>query len=576
MLDICVPDNENIEEQNNSVNLSQSNSLNNSILNQLIDLGINPIYAKRIYKYYHPLDIYEALDYFYSNNGIIQHHFIENKKKSNNDCYLCGEKREIHLGYIQNDNNDEDIQYLDSESKLNKSNIDNKKEDIKEDKKVDKKEDKKEDIKEDIKEDKKEDIKETINTEDIKLDVEPKNICEVCLENFISNEHNKIEKCGHSFCNNCWFQYLSIKIEENKISSIKCLDDKCEEKLTDDFIFQLLNNDENLIKKYKRYKFEYEIINDPNKKFCPFPNCDSYLELKDIRNKDVKCLNNHSFCFLCLKEPHGKLPCEQNLDSSMIEFAKNNFIKFCPNCHILTEKTTGCNHINCTKCNYKWCWLCNENYIDVNHYKNGKCKGLQFFRPENEYDIKLAFEGKIQLSESQIQIDEEVFENIININIDDSFDVNEDLPSLENELSRESIINKKKIFCSKFLWFLYYFFLGYHNYIYNESNNKSIINGIHEIFAVLINIILFLIYYPIHFHITILYFIFIYNNHVIIKDLLTGYFFESINISKRIYNSNIRFYRLTLIFINILFFIIFYPIHFHITLFYRIILYFYY
>ena len=81
MLDICVPDNENIEEQNNSVNLSQSNSLNNSILNQLIDLGINPIYAKRIYKYYHPLDLYEALDYFYSNNGIIQHHFIEKKKK---------------------------------------------------------------------------------------------------------------------------------------------------------------------------------------------------------------------------------------------------------------------------------------------------------------------------------------------------------------------------------------------------------------------------------------------------------------------------------------------------------------
>ena len=553
MLENNNTNNENNEEEKNSVNLSQSISLNNSIINQLIDLGINEKYAKRIFLYYHPLDLYEALDYFYSNDGIIQHRFIENKNKSNNECYFCGEKKEIHLGYIPNDNNDnDDIQYVDSENKLNKSNIDN-----------------------NIKENE-EDIKKSIKNEDIKLDVEPQNICEVCNENFIPNEHNKIEKCGHSFCNDCWFQYLSIKIEENKIFSIKCLEDKCEEKLTDDFIFQLLNNDENLIKKYKRYKFEYEIINDPNKKFCPFPNCDSYLELKDIRNKDVKCLNNHSFCFLCLKEPHGKLPCEQNLDSSMIEFAKNNFIKFCPNCHILTEKTTGCNHINCTKCNYKWCWLCNENYIDVNHYKNGKCKGLQFFRPENEYDIKLAFEGKIQLSDSQIQIDEEVFENIININIDDSFDVNEDLPSLENELSRESIINKKKIFCSKFLWFLYYFFLGYHNYIYNESNNKSIINGIHEIFAVLINIILFLIYYPIHFHITILYFIFIYNNHVILKDLLTGYFFESIKISKRIYYPNIYFYKLTLFFINFLFFIIFYPIHFHITLFYRIILYFYY
>ena len=76
--------------------------------------------------------------------------------------------------------------------------------------------------------------------------------------------------------------------------------------------------------------------------------------IKDIRKKDVKCLNNHSFCFLCLKQPHGKLPCEQNLDSSLLEFAKNNFIKFCPNCHILTEKTSGCNHITCSKCNYQW------------------------------------------------------------------------------------------------------------------------------------------------------------------------------------------------------------------------------
>ena len=120
------------------------------------------------------------------------------------------------------------------------------------------------------------------------------------------------------------------------------------------------------------------------------------------------------------------------------------------------------------------------------------------------------------------------------------------------------------------------FFLGYHEYIYKESNNKSVINKMHEIFTVLINIIIFLIYYPIHFHITILYFIFIYNNHVILKDLLTGYFFESIKISKRICYPNIYFYKLNLFFINFLFFIIFYPIHFHITLFYRIILYFYY
>ena len=144
---------------------------------------------------------------------------------------------------------------------------------------------------------------------------------------FIVDKNNKVEKCGHAFCNNCWYDFLSINIKENKLPSIKCLDFKCKEKLKDKFIINLLNSDIDLIKKYKRYKLELEIINDPNKKLCPYPNCDSYLELKQILNKDVTCKNNHTFCFECLKKPHGKLPCNGNMDKSMVEYAKNNFVK---------------------------------------------------------------------------------------------------------------------------------------------------------------------------------------------------------------------------------------------------------
>ena len=120
------------------------------------------------------------------------------------------------------------------------------------------------------------------------------------------------------------------------------------------------------------------------------------MELKDIQVKDVKCENNHEFCFLCLQKPHGKIKCKENLDNSMINFAQNNFIKKCPNCKIITEKNGGCNHIICSKCNYyQWCWLCNEEYNKF-HFKEGKCKGLQYFKINDEYEIKLAFEGNIK------------------------------------------------------------------------------------------------------------------------------------------------------------------------------------
>ena len=80
-------------------------------------------------------------------------------------------------------------------------------------------------------------------------------------------------------------------------------------KISDEFVLNLLGSDDDLIKKYKKYKLELEILNNPNKKLCPFPNCDSHLELVDIKNKDVQYKNNHNYCFLCLNKPHGKLPC---------------------------------------------------------------------------------------------------------------------------------------------------------------------------------------------------------------------------------------------------------------------------
>ena len=230
------------------------------------------------------------------------------------------------------------------------------------------------------------------------------NICPICSENFISTNKNTVEKCKHSFCDDCWYNSLSVKIKENKLTFIKCLDYECQEKISDEFIINLINEDKDLIKKYKKYKLELDIINDPNKKLCPFPNCDSYLILTNKKFKISSCKNKHTYCFFCLRKPHGNLPCKEILDSSLLEFAKNNFVKRCPNCSIITEKNEGCNHITCTKCNYQWCWLCNKQY-SFEHYVEGKCKGFQFYKPKDENEIKLAFEGKIYLRDSQRQED---------------------------------------------------------------------------------------------------------------------------------------------------------------------------
>ena len=40
-----------------------SNNINNSIINQLNEFGYNPLYSKRIFLYYHPQNIEDALNY---------------------------------------------------------------------------------------------------------------------------------------------------------------------------------------------------------------------------------------------------------------------------------------------------------------------------------------------------------------------------------------------------------------------------------------------------------------------------------------------------------------------------------
>jgi ariadne-1 len=110
---------------------------------------------------------------------------------------------------------------------------------------------------------------------------------------------------------------------------MKCMDHLCEEILPEEFIYSIIKNNRNLIYQYNENKIREEILNNPNKKFCPYPNCNSYMK-REKHEKNVKCGNGHLSCFYCLKKPHeGK--CIKELDEKMEEYAKKKFIKKCPN-----------------------------------------------------------------------------------------------------------------------------------------------------------------------------------------------------------------------------------------------------
>ena len=137
-------------------------------------------------------------------------------------------------------------------------------------------------------------------------------ICSICDAEFSNEEYetNKLE-CNHICCDECWYKYLCDRINEAKVSSIKCFSYKCETELIEEFIISKISQNESIIAKYKEFKFKSDIMKSPNKKFCPYPGCNSFIERNEGDSKYVQCEKGHKSCYVCLKEWHGKTECEE-------------------------------------------------------------------------------------------------------------------------------------------------------------------------------------------------------------------------------------------------------------------------
>ena len=314
----------------------------------LKSMGFDKKMINKVYILLRPENIERAIDYMTEIDGIYQHDFIESTNpKEKNLCFICKKPKKNHLDYIPDDLlNEGNNNLINNEEALinNEDNI--------------------------IQEN------ENINVDE----------CEVCYDE-INNEDKEFNSlpCRHLFCTHCWQNYLKTLILEAKVENIKCMNHECNEYISDEFILKHISKDENLIEKYKKFKKRAEIIKDNNKKICPNPDCDSYLQKSKLTNY-VQCENGHKYCFECLKPPHGKKSCDFNLEKDFMKWKEGKRVKRCPRCKMYTEKNEGCNHMTCVNCKYQWCWLCEGKYV-YGHYDSGKCRGHQFTKADNIRDL---------------------------------------------------------------------------------------------------------------------------------------------------------------------------------------------
>ena len=309
----------------------------NEEMEALNNMGYDRLMINKIYLLLRPKSIEQAINYMTEINGLYQHEFIQNSFPEHL-CYICLKPRQNHFDYIPNDLviNVENNNYISSEENET-------------------------------------DIKNDSNTNEDILSDNNAELCGVCYEKI--NQEDKIFNilpCGHLFCSDCWFEYFKTLISEAKTNKIKCMENKCTDYISEEFILKHISKDVDLEQKYIKFKKRYEIIKDKNKKICPNIGCDSFLQ-KSEKTKYVECENGHKYCFECLTPPHGDKKCSN--EKKFIKWTKGKRVKRCPYCHMYVEKNEGCNHMTCTYCDYEWCWICEQKY-DSNHYSYGTCEGL--------------------------------------------------------------------------------------------------------------------------------------------------------------------------------------------------------
>ena len=295
--------------------------------NTLKEIGFDEAMIKKVYIFLKPRNIDEAIELMTSIDGIYQHDFYECRANSNNKlCFICKKERQFHIG--------ENRMTIGEE----------------------------------------EDYPSQRDSSQFRISDGTEKECLICLESFDRNV-GIILQCGHFCCDNCFYNYLKTQINSAKVAKIQCFINDCDYVLNEDFILEKLKDDKALVDKYKVFKQRAEIFLSTDKKFCPEPDCNSYLQ--QSKDKYVQCENGHKYCYICLKKWHGKSPCDEELDKDFQIWKKDKVVKQCPRCKIYTEKNEGCNHMTCTECKYQWCWLCEGEYQE-GHFRRGTCNGLQF------------------------------------------------------------------------------------------------------------------------------------------------------------------------------------------------------
>ncbi|XP_060104486.1 ankyrin repeat and IBR domain-containing protein 1 isoform X3 [Heteronotia binoei] len=221
-------------------------------------------------------------------------------------------------------------------------------------------------------------------------------VCEICMCNISVFEDPVDMPCGHEFCRACWEAFLNMKIQEGEAHNIFCPAYDCFQLVPVEIIESVVSKE--MDKRYLQFDIKAFVENNPSIKWCPTPGCERAVRLTRqgsnttgsealsfplLRAPAVDCGKGHLFCWECLGDAHEPCDCEtwKNWLQKITEMKPEELVgvseayedaanclwlltnsKPCANCKSPIQKNEGCNHMQCAKCKYDFCWICLEEW----------------------------------------------------------------------------------------------------------------------------------------------------------------------------------------------------------------------
>ncbi|KAI6250634.1 E3 ubiquitin-protein ligase itt1 [Erysiphe necator] len=246
--------------------------------------------------------------------------------------------------------------------------------------------------------------------------------CGICLDPKKGDSCYQMLDCKHVFCIKCLQDFYLNAINNGDVVSVRCPAAECLQKCKENQEYskkqlkiktlspsELLQIplDHELVTRFVKLKYKSELESDKNTIYCPrkwcegaarstkyrkplslndmpstydqseseSENADNLSSQKSLLSVCEECL--FAFCNRCFQTWHGELNiCAPRVpgDLSEEDKASLDYIKYhttaCPTCGIPSQKSHGCNHMICFRCNTHFCYLCSNWLSPSNPYKH--------------------------------------------------------------------------------------------------------------------------------------------------------------------------------------------------------------